>query len=257
MMKRIRISSIVRYWIVVIGLTSVACSSTQKNIRLEPGKQISRADIDLESGTVAQTIKDVRVSVTGVILPGSDGESFHPTFWVTIKNNRMGKITLNPAKARLVDSFGNQYRPLPMAVNGNDDESVYYRVIDPDVRSFISVRYGWNYYPFYPHRIRHHRGRYSRIQRVHFDPYWSFGTNLVWVKRVYKTGKGKKLPDRIEEVYDDAKITYALSFPALNEDVKDYRLIIPGVEISENDKKEVLKFEMIFDQIIEMNSDKK
>lgn len=59
------------------------------------------------------------------------------------------------------------------------------------------------------------------------------------------------MPDRTEEIYGDAKITYALTFPELNETVTEYRLIIPGVNIRTGaDESQILIFELKFNQII-------
>ena len=65
-----------------------------------------------------------------------------------------------------------------------------------------------------------------------------------------------KLPDREEEIYDGAKITYALTFPELDERVDDYRLIIPEILITDEDNRtSALKFELIFNQIVEVKLD--
>ena len=64
-----------------------------------------------------------------------------------------------------------------------------------------------------------------------------------------------KLPDREEVVYDGAKITYALTFPELKVEVEDYLLIIPEVNIEdENGTVRILKFKMIFDQIVKVEA---
>ena len=130
------------------GIITVGCSGTQKGIYLEPGNQVARSDVDLNDGSITQKIDGVEVSVRGVILTGSNGKSLHPSFWVTVKNNRSSKIQFNPAKARLVDSFGDQQRPLPISLNENGKDEFFYKVIDPDIRLFYSIRYGWDYYPF-------------------------------------------------------------------------------------------------------------
>jgi len=168
---------------------------------------------------------------------------------------------LNPAKARLVDSNGNQYRPLSMSLNENADEKVYYQVIDPNVRSYYSVRHGYHYYPFYPHRsYRLHRGRrgYSRHHYYgsynYYNPFWSYGGGARWTRRARKVTSSVKLPDREEVVYDGAKITYALTFPELKEEVEDYLLIIPEVNVEDEDGTvRSLKFKMIFDQIVNVD----
>ncbi len=261
-MKNINVKSFHIIAVGMIGIIFAGCAGSQKIISLEPGSQVVKADVDLTSGSVTQTLEDVEVSVKGVILPSSEGESLHPTFWVTVTNNRDDKIKLNPAKARLVDSNGNQYRPLAMSLNKNADEKVFYQVIDPNLRAFYSGRYGYHYYPFYPHRYyRIHRGRrgYSRHHYYgsynYYNPFWSYGGGATWTRRVKKVSSSVKLPDREEVVYDGAKITYALTFPGLKEEVEDYLLIIPEVNVEDEDGTvRSLKFKMIFDQIVKVES---
>ncbi len=56
-------------------------------------------------------------------------------------------------------------------------------------------------------------------------------------------------------VYDGAKITYALTFPELKEEVEDYLLIIPEVNVEDEDGTvRILKFKMIFDQIVKVDA---
>ena len=241
------------------GIISVGCSGTQKSIYLEPGNQVARTNVDLINSSVTQKIDGVEVSVKGVILPESDGKTLHPSFWVTVKNNRSSKILFNPAKARLIDSFGDQYRPLPMSLNENGNEEFYYKVIDPNTRLFYSIRYGWDYYPFYPYKTRFHRrgrGRHLRISYAHYDPFWRFGREAIWVRKVNNVRSKVKLPDREEEIYDGAKLTYALTFPEINEEVDNYRLIIPEITITDDENiTRRLKFELIFNQIVTVESD--
>jgi len=272
-MKKINAKSFHIIAVGMVGIIFAGCAGSQQTISLIPGSQIANTDVDLTSGSVTQTLEDVEVSVKGVILPSSEGESLHPTFWVTVTNNRDDKITLNPAKARLVDSNGDQYRPLGMSLNNNTDEKGYYQVIDPNVRSFYSGRYGYHYYPFYPHRSyrlhgghrgygRHHyygghrgRGRYHYYGSYnYYSPFWSYGGGAAWTRRVKKVTNNVKLPDREEVLYDGAKITYALTFPELKEEVEDYLLIIPEVNVEDEDGTvRSLKFKVIFDQIVKVD----
>ena len=261
-MKNINVKTFQIIAVGMLGIIFAGCSASQKIISLEPGSQVEKADVDLKSGSVTQTLEDVEVLVKGVILPSSEGESLHPTFWVTVTNNRDSKIKLNPAKARLVDSNGNQYRPLSMSLNGNSDEKVYYQVIDPNVRTFYSGRYGYDYYPFYPHRSYRLHRRHRGYRRHHYyssynyyNPFWSYGGGTTWTRRAKKVNSSVKLPDREEVVYDGAKITYALTFPELKVEVEDYLLIIPEVNIEdENGTVRILKFKMIFDQIVKVDA---
>ena len=72
-----------------------------------------------------------------------------------------------------------------------------------------------------------------------------------WTRRVRKVSSSVKVPDREEVVYDGAKITYALTFPELKEEVEDYLLIIPEVNVEDKDGTvRSLKFKIVFDQIV-------
>jgi len=236
---------------IIAGITAFGCSGTQRSIHIEPGSQIAKADVDFQSASVTMTKEKVEVSVKGVILPDPNEGTLHPTFWVTVTNNRNDKIDLNPAKARLVDSFGNQYRPLPMSIENGNSKDIYYKIVEPDARSYFSLNYGWHYYPFYPNRSRFHRSRRHGFRTIHYNPRFRYGGNLIWVTNVRKPNSSIKLPDRTEEIYGDAKITYALTFPELNAAVTEYRFIIPGVNIRNGDtESQKLIFEIKFNQII-------
>ena len=250
-MKRKNRSSFLMAVIIPVVVTTVSCASTQKSIHIEPGNQIAKADVNLQSASVTMTKENVEVSVKGVILPDPNGGTLHPTFWVTVTNNRKEKIDLNPAKARLVDSFGNQYRPLPMSLENSDSKDIYYKIVEPDAWSYFSLNYGWHYYPFHPSNSRFHRSRRSGFRTIHYYPRFRYSGDLFWVTKVKKLNSSIKLPDRTEEIYGDAKITYALTFPELNEAVTEYRLIIPGVNLrSETAESQILIFEIKFNQII-------
>ena len=261
-MKKINVKSFHIIAVGMIGIIFAGCSGSQQIISLKPGSQVVKADVDLIAGSVTQTLEDVEVSVRGVILPSSEGESLHPTFWVTVMNNRDDKITLNPAKARLVDSNGDQYRPLAMSLNNNADEKAYYQVINPKVRSYYSGRYGYHYYPFYPHRSYRFHGGHRGYGRHHYYgsynyyyPFWSYGGGSRWTRRVRKVTSSDKLPEREEVIYDSAKITYALTFPELKEEVEDYLLIIPEVNLEDKDGTvRSLKFKIVFDQIVKVKA---
>lgn len=250
-MKRKNVKSYLIPVLIFAGITAFGCSGPQRSIHIEPGKQAAKADVNFQSASVTMTKENVEVAVRGVILPDPNKGTLHPTFWVTVKNNRKSKIDLNPAKARLVDSFGNQYRPLPMSLENGDSKDIYYHVVEPDAWSYFSINYGWHYYPFYPGRSRFHRRGRQGFRNIHYYPRFNYGGNLIWVKNVKKANSSIRLPDRTEEIYSDAKITYALTFPELNEEVKDYRLIIPGVNLrGEEGESRILNFEIKFDQII-------
>ena len=261
-MKKINVKSFHIIAVGMIGIIFAGCSGSQQIISLKPGSQVVKADVDLIAGSVTQTLEDVEVSVRGVILPSSEGESLHPTFWVTVMNNRDDKISLNPAKARLVDSNGDQYRPLGMSLNKDAGEKAFYQVIDPNVSAYYSGRYGYHYYPFYPHRYyRMHRGRRGYHRNYYYGsynyyaPFWSYGGGSRWTRRVRKVTSSDKLPEREEVIYDGAKITYALTFPELKEEVENYLLIIPEVNVEdENGTIRSLKFKIVFDQIVKVKA---
>jgi len=138
-----------------------------------------------------------------------------------------------------------------MTLENRESKDIYYQIVEPDAWSYFSINYGWHYYPFYPVRSRFHgRGRHG-IRTIHYYPHFNYNGNQIWVINVKKPNSSIKLPDRMEEIYGDAKITYALTFPELNEAVTDYRLIIPGVNLrGEDTESQILTFEIKFDQII-------
>ena len=180
-MKRKNIKSILMAVIIPVVVTTVSCSSTQRSIHIEPGNQIAKADVNLQSASVTMTKENVEVSVKGVILPDPNGGTIHPTFWVTVTNNRKEKIDLNPAKARLVDSFGNQYRPLPMSLENSDSKDIYYKIVEPDAWSYFSLNYGWHYYPFHPSNSRFHRSRRSGFRTI-LSPRGDHPVQRAWVE---------------------------------------------------------------------------
>jgi len=43
----------------MLGIVFAGCSGSQKIISLKPGSQVVRADVDLNAGSVTQTLEDV------------------------------------------------------------------------------------------------------------------------------------------------------------------------------------------------------
>ena len=254
-MKSIELKMAVMPLILYFAVLNSGCAGQSEEIYLRPGKQIAKSDVNFDSGSITQTIDNVELSVKGAIIASRDGESLHPTFWVTVKNNRSGKITINPSKARLVDSFGFQFKPLPMSFSGELSQESYYAVVGPDIRMYFALSHGWHYYPFYPRSRGHRRGRSFRIRPIYYEPHWGFGSRVVWVKNIRKKSSRNILPDRTEEIYNGAKITYVLTYPEINKEVQDYRLIIPGIIVVDEDGsvREII-FETGFDQITEIDS---
>jgi hypothetical protein len=230
------------------------CATTKNNVYLEPGEQITKAEVDLETGAVSQDQDSVLVSVQAAMLPGPyEGDNLYPSFWVTIQNNRKTQISLKPGAARLIDSFGNQLNPEPMSVETRDREVVdRYVIVDPEIHLYFGLHYGWRFYPMYPYPRWRRHGHFFRRGFGWYDPFWDFGPRVVWVRRIVSEKSVGNQPEKLETIYNDAKITYLVVFPELSETVKDMRLIIPGITIQENQTTKSLDFELVFNQIIEV-----
>jgi hypothetical protein len=125
--------------------------------------QTADASVDWESGVVTLEQEGVVVSAQGALLPAPRGNTLHPTFWVTIQNNRAERIAVRPTDARLVDTFGNQHEPVPMSVDRGGRE-VGYALVDPEIRTYVSLHFGWPYYPLYPYPGWFAHPRYSRLR---------------------------------------------------------------------------------------------
>lgn len=236
------------------SLGLVACAPRQR-IALEPGIQITDAAVDLESGSVSQERDGVVVSAQGAMLPSPRGSTLHPTFWVTVQNNREGRIAVTPTAARLVDAFGNQFEPVPMSVDRADRE-VRYALVDPEIRTYVSLHFGWPYYPLYPYPGWFAPPRYSRFRYWHLDPFWALGVGPVWVMEVGPpqpaVRRTRPAPERRELLYHDARLTYVVVFPEIDRTSRDLRLIVPGVGVPDAEGGErLLEFELVFEQILE------
>lgn len=239
-------------FVVLTLIFLMGCAGTQKKISLEPGKQVIEADVDIQSGAVTQQMENVEVSVQAAMLPEPNGDTPYPTFWITIRNNRDNKITIKPAQAMLIDSFGKQYKPLAMSTDSIASHENKYVVVDPYVHTYFSLNFGWPFYPLYPHRGWTRRGPHIKMRRRHYDPFWHFGTRVRWVNRISTVKNvGEKL-DKEEVIYHDAKLTYVIAFPELKESVKEMRLMVPEVSIWDNNIEYTLDFELVFNQNIEI-----
>lgn len=237
------------------SLALAACATGQPGIVLEPGTQIADAAVDLASGSVSLESEGVVVTAQGAMLPSPRGGSLHPTFWVTIQNNRDERIAVTPTEARLVDAFGNQFDPVPMSVD-RGGRAVGYALVDPKIRTYVSLRFGWPYYPLYPHPGWFAYPRYGRLRYWHYDPFWSLGVGPVWIMEVGPRPPVRRwLPPGQEErefVYHDARLTYVVVFPEIDRTSRDLRLIVPGVGVRQAEGAEgMLEFELVFEQIPE------
>ena len=65
--------------ILYFAVLSSGCAGQSEEIYLRPGKQIAKADVNFDSGSITQTIDNVELSVKGAIIASRDGESLHPT----------------------------------------------------------------------------------------------------------------------------------------------------------------------------------
>jgi hypothetical protein len=244
-------------WTGLFGLLVAlgACATSQQRIALQPGLQTADANVDLESGSVMAEQQGVVVSAQGAMLPDPRGETLHPAFWVTIQNNRPERISFRPTDARLVDTFGNQHEPVPMSVDRARQE-VAYALVDPQIRTYVGLHFGWPYYPMYPYPAWFMYPRYGRIRYWSHDPFWTFGFGPVWITEILPRRTVQRAPapvsDKLEFVYSDAKLTYVVVFPEIGTAVRDMRLVIPGVEISSAEGGvSTLEFELVFEQIVE------
>ena len=80
-------------------LAAAACAGTRERVVLEPGVQIADATVDVQSGSVTLERDGVVVTAQGAMLPAPRREALHPTFWVTVENNREERISVTPANA--------------------------------------------------------------------------------------------------------------------------------------------------------------
>lgn len=238
-----------------VAFSLAACATGQPGIVLEPGRQITEADVDLASGSVSLEREGVVVTAQGAMLPSPRGGSLHPTFWVTIQNNRDERIAVTPADARLVDAFANQFDPVPMSVDRGGRE-VGYALVDPEVRTYVSLHFGWPYYPLYPYPGWFAHPRYGRLRYWHYDPFWALGAGPVWIMEVGpRPPTRREMPaprERREFVYHDARLTYVVVFPEIDRASRDLRLIVPGVGVrAAEGAEQMLEFELVFEQIPE------
>jgi hypothetical protein len=196
---------------VLLSLT--ACASSQPRIVLEPGVQVSDASVDWRAGSVTLEREGVVVTAQGAMLPSPRGSVLHPTFWVTVENHRDERVSVRPTDARLVDTFGSQLEPLPMTVD-RGGRVVRYAVVDPEIRTYVSLHFGWPYYPLYPYRDWVAYSRYGRVRYWHADPFWTFGFRPIWITEVMPA-RPRPVPvrDEVEMIYDGARLTYVLIFP--------------------------------------------
>lgn len=231
-----------------------ACGGPREYVVLEPGAQSTDAEVDVEAGTVTLDREGIVVSVQGAMLPAPRGGSVHPTFWVTVENTRHEAVAVKPAEARLVDTFGNQLAPVPMSVSGGGRE-VRYALVDPEIHTYVSLHFGWAYYPIYPYSGWFAHRRLSRIRYWHYDPFWSIGVTPVWVREIRPARPPRASaaldPEREETIYRDARLTYVVVFPELGREARDVRLIVPGVRLrSDEEPERSLSFELVFRQIV-------
>jgi hypothetical protein len=187
------------------------------------------------------------------MLPAPREGALHPTFWVTVENARDESVHLRPAQARLVDTFGNQLAPVPMSVS-EGDRRVRYALVDPEIHTYVSLHFGWPYYPIYPYPGWFAHARFSRLRYWHYDPFWTLGIGPIWVHEIGPPPARRQAeadPSRDETVFSDARLTYVVVFPELGRSVRDLRLIVPDVRIRpEGEPERTLEFELAFRQIL-------
>lgn len=240
-------------FLLTVPVAVAACMSSRERVVLEPGVQIEDAVVDVESGTVTMQREGVVVRVQAAMLPAPRASSLHPSFWVTVENTREESVHLRPAEARLIDTFGNQLAPVPMSVS-EGDRRVRYALVDPEIHTYVSLHFGWPYYPIYPYTGWFAHPRFSRLRYWHYDPFWTLGIGPVWIHEIGPPPTRRPAeadPTRQETVYSDARVTYVVVFPELDRTARDLRLIVPGVRIQpEGEPERALDFELTFRQIL-------
>jgi hypothetical protein len=233
-----------------MALALAACASNRERILLEPGVQLGDAEVDVESGVVTMEREGVGVSVQAAMLPSPRGEALHPTFWVTVRNDREERIVVRPADARLIDTFGNQLAPVPMSV-GASGRDVRYALVDPEIHTYVSLHFGWPYYPVYPYHGWFAHPRFSRVRYWHYEPFWTLGIGPVWIREV-RPAAAHPAPDaqREEVIYDGARLTYVVVFPEIERTVRGVRLVVPDIRPGAYGAGVALDFELVFEQIL-------
>ena len=160
-----------------------ACGA-REDVLLTPGVQPAEARVDVESGLVSVEREGLVVSAEGVMLPEPRGDRPLPTFWITVENHRTDRVVVTPADVRLVDSFGNQHAPMPVAVDGSHDRELRYAVVDPRIHTYVALHFGWPYYPIYPYRGWAYPPRVRGPRYWHYDPFWTLGVGPLWIHEV-------------------------------------------------------------------------
>ena len=239
------------------SVAAAACAGTRERIVLEPGLQMTDATVDVEAGSVTAEHEGVVVIAQAAMMPAPRRRTLHPAFWVTVENTRSERISLRPAQARLIDTFGNQLEPLSMSAGGGGRE-VGYALVDPEVHTYVSLHYGWPYYPLYPYPGWFVHPRFSRLRYWHYDPFWTLGVGPVWVFEIRPRPPVRPPPPadpyREEVVYAGARVTYMLVFPEIQRSVTDVRLVIPEVSLhDEAAPSEPVEFEVVFEQLVEVD----
>lgn len=242
----------------ILVFASTACAGASEHIVLTPGLQSDEeAVVDVQAGSVTQEKEGVVLRVQGVMLPAPRGETPHPTFWVTVENRTAGRITVTPGDARLVDTFGEQHAPLSMSTGGPLDQDVRYALVDPEIHTYVALRFGWPYYPIYPYRGWFPHWRFGTARYWHYDPYWQLGLGPVWIWEIQRRPppppRERPRPSREETIYRDARLTYVVTFPEMPRTVREMRLIVPDIRmVEQGDVTDSVDFEVVFNQIVEV-----
>lgn len=246
--KRIRVSA--PAWVAMAPFVLAACASGPKRVALTPGAQPGDATVDWETGSVTLEQEGVLVTAQGALLPDPRGRVLHPTFWVTVENDREERISVRPSDARLVDAAGRQMEPVPMSVDVGGRE-VRYALVDPRIRTYVSLHYGWPYYPLYPYPGWFGPPNYSRLPYWRRDPFWPYGVGPVWIMEVGPRRpirpEARPAQDKREFIYSAARLTYVVVFPQIDPTAGDLRLIIPdvGMQAAEGAERS-LEFDFVF-----------
>jgi hypothetical protein len=131
---------------------------------------------------------------------------------------------------------------------------VRYALVDPEIRTYVSLHFGWPYYPVYPYPGWFVHPRYGRLRYWSPDPFWSVGFGPVWIMEMASRERFVRRepapPEKREFVYHDARLTYVVVFPEVDRNARDLRLIVPGIGVREAEGgNQILEFELVFEQI--------
>lgn len=227
-------------------------------------------EVNEEAGLVAVEKSDVKVTVSAVdtreLLSITSDAHINPyiyvgdwgiarprytVFDVTVKNGTESEVRLNPAAAVLMDETGEQYDVIPYEEFRERYGS--YPTYEREIVHYPRPRY---YRPSYYRRYR------PRSWYYHYDHYLM--QRPAYVRRVYSPSYFKRAIIsgtmlKSVKLYPGGKRQGLVAFPILPPDASMLKIIVPGVIIDNEEKRERVNFEFHFERIPAMkgqNDDK-